>query len=147
MNGHDLKGLSRRWFNDVWNHNKITTIDELMIRDCGMHGLHEVGASSGADQFKIFHGMMSAAFSQIDMRVEDVLLDGDKTAIRFTFHGTHSGNSLGVPPTGRRVRVTGIVIIRWQDGKIAEGWNEFDAQSMVAQIAPGPIGPAAKVKV
>jgi predicted ester cyclase len=74
----------------------------------------------------------------LKIRVDDVLVDGEKTAIRFTLTATHVGEGLGVPPSNKPVRVTGMSITRWEDGKIAEGWNEFDKAGLAAQIAPGP---------
>lgn len=66
--------------------------------------------------------------------VEDVIAEGDKTAIRLTATGTHIGDAMGVPATNRPVKLTGLILVRWKDGKIVEGWNEFDAWGMMQQI-------------
>ena len=72
--------------------------------------------------------------------------DGDTTAVRFTAHGTHSGDGLGVKATQRKIRVTGICMMRWKNGMIAEGWNEFDAAGLMRQITGPAPAPRAKVK-
>jgi predicted ester cyclase len=62
------------------------------------------------------------------------MLEGNKTAVRLKFFGTHTGDGIGIPPTGKTFTSTAIVIIRWQNGKIAESWNEFDAAGMMRQL-------------
>lgn len=70
------------------------------------------------------------------------------TAVRLTVEGTHTGEGMGIPPTGRRVSIGAIVMCRWQDGRIAEAWNEYDALGMMQQLGAGrggagdPGGPA-----
>jgi predicted ester cyclase len=94
--------------------------------------------SQGFDQFKRFRQGILSAFPDMRVRVEDVLVDGEKSAVRLSFFGTHTGDGIGVPPTHRRFVASAIVIIRWQDGKIIEAWNEFDAAGMMRQLqAPG----------
>jgi predicted ester cyclase len=66
--------------------------------------------------------------------------------VRILATGTHTGDGLGIPPTGRPVRATGIIIMRWDDsGRIAEGWNEFDAAGMQRQLA-APAVPAVAMR-
>src|SRR5438128_523194 len=69
----------------------------------------------------------------------------EMTAVRISFRGTHRGDGLGIPPTGRTVNVTGIILIRWRDGTAVEGWNEFDAAGMLKQLS-APAATAAKLR-
>ena len=78
--------------------------------------------------------------SHLGVTVEDVLADADQTAIRLTFTGRHTGDTLGVPPTGRTIQSTAMVIMRWQNGQIVEAWNEFDAAGMMAQLSAAGTG-------
>lgn len=136
--GHDLKALSVRWFEEVWNQGREATIDELLAPDAAIHGLDEAGrGASGAAGFRAFYHLFRRALPDLRVTVEDVLCDGDRTAVRVTGRATHTGEGLGVPPTGRPVVLTGIILTRWRDGRIAEGWNEFDAAGLMRQIA-GP---------
>jgi steroid delta-isomerase-like uncharacterized protein len=96
----------------------------------------------GTAQLKQFRAAFLAAFPDLNIHVEDVLVDGDKTAVRMRFTGTHSGDGLGVPATGRRVVSSAIVILRWRDGRIIEAFNEFDAAGMMRQLQ----APAAKLR-
>src|SRR5688572_26893077 len=80
---------------------------------------------------------MRRAFPDIRVDVDDVLAEGDQIACRLTAHATHSGDGLGVPPTGRPVTFTALAWARWREGRMVEGWNEFDSASVMAQIATG----------
>ena len=82
-----------------------------------------------------FYRHFRNAFSDFRVTIEDVLAEADKTAIRLTFTGRHTGDGLGVPPIGRTFQSTAIVIMRWQNGQIVEAWNEFDAAGMMGQLS------------
>ena len=137
---HDLRALARRWFVRVWNQKNAATIDEMMAPNCVIHGLSEERETMrGPAQFRRFYDPFRSAFPDIHIEVDDVLLDGRQTAARISATGTHTGEGLGIPPTGRPVRATGIIIMRWDDnGRIVEGWNEFDAAGMLRQIGAPP---------
>lgn len=136
---HDNKALSREWFEYVWNRRDESAIARLASPQVITHGLGEDGQPAiGFDQFKQFRRAFLSAFPDIRIDVEDVLADGDKTAIRLSFSGTHRGDGIGISATGRRFVSTAIIIVRWQDGKAVEVWNEFDAAGMMKQLqAPG----------
>jgi predicted ester cyclase len=70
--------------------------------------------------------------------IEDVIAEGDKVVTRWTARGTHKGELQGIPPTGKQVVVTGIVINRLVNGKLEEGWSNFDALGMLQQLGVIP---------
>jgi steroid delta-isomerase-like uncharacterized protein len=133
-----LKDLSRRWFEEVWNKKNAAAIDQLAAPDVVCHGLAGPGGQPlrGSAGFRAFYEPFRTAFPDVRVTVEDVIVEGDKSAIRFTATGTHTGYgpSAGLAPTGRRIQATGLCLVRWQDGRIAEVWNEFDAAGMMAQL-------------
>lgn len=111
-----------------------------------VHGLDESGAGvKGPEGFRRFYRPMTAAIPDIRIHVEDVLCDSDQTVVRVRGAGTHTSGELGVPASGRAVTVTGIVWLRWRDGRIIEGWNEFDAAGMMRQIT-GPAPASVKAR-
>ena len=143
----DYKALSRRWFEEVWNKGRDGAIDELLRADAIAHGLTAEGrALPGPAEFRKFYRPFRSGIPDIHITVDEVIGEGDRTAVRFTAHGTHSGDGLGIPATGRKIRVTGICVMHWKDGMIAEGWNEFDADGMMRQLTGPATAPAAKVK-
>jgi predicted ester cyclase len=141
---HDLRALSRRWFEQVWNNRHEATIDEMLAPDCVAHGLGDDDKNlDGPDGFRRFYYPFRSAFPDMNVVVEDVLRDGDKTAVRLSFTATHAGDGLGIAPTGRAVHSTGIILLRWRDGQVVEAWNEFDAAGMMSQLAAPPAAAAA----
>lgn len=141
----DNATLTRRWFEEVWNQNRIQTVDELLDPNVVIHGLESAGRSrSGPTHFREFLSLFRSGLSDIRMTIEDLLRDGDKTVARVSLRAVHSGDGLGVPATGRPIVSTGIVITRWKDGRIIEAWNEFDAAGLMRQLSEP--GPAVKLK-
>lgn len=131
----DIAALSREWFEVVWNQRDVSAIARLASPHSVCYGLGEDRQPArGLDQFRRFHQAFTSAFPDMHLQLDDVLVDGDKSAIRLTFSGTHTGEGIGIPPTGRPFVATAIVIIRWLDGKIIEAWNEFDAAGMMQQL-------------
>ena len=131
----DVGALSREWFELVWNRRDESAIARLASAQAMTQGLTEDGQpAQGLDSFQRFRQGILSAFPDLEVRVEDVLVDREKTAVRLSFSGTHTGNGIGVPPTSRRFVASAIVILRWQDGKVVEAWNEFDAAGMMRQL-------------
>jgi predicted ester cyclase len=87
-------------------------------------------------------GTFRGAFPDLKGTPEDQIAEGDKVVMRWTARGTHQGELQGIPPTGRRVTVTGIVISRAAEGKLVESWEVYDALGMMRQLGlvviPGP---------
>jgi predicted ester cyclase len=138
MPQHDNAALCRRWFQEVWNENREQTIAELMASGAVIHGLGEDGRpGAGPEAFKKFFHLFHAGLSEIRIDVHDVISQADQTACRLTLTAKHTGTGFGTAPTGRAVTITGIVWCRWRDGRIIEGWNEFDAAGLMKQISGG----------
>jgi steroid delta-isomerase-like uncharacterized protein len=94
--------------------------------------------------FKQLAEVLLSAFSGGTSTVEDMMVDGDKVVSRLTFRGTHTGDLMGIPPTGKSVAISEIIIDRVADGKIVESWRLFDQMGMMQQMglipAPGQAG-------
>jgi steroid delta-isomerase-like uncharacterized protein len=98
----------------------------------------EVGTTEG---LKAFNRSFRTAFPDWTSTVEEIVSEGDRVAERWTGRGTHLGDFRGIPPTGRRVEVPGVVFYRMRDGKIAEFRGSFDGLRMLQQL--GALPPAA----
>jgi steroid delta-isomerase-like uncharacterized protein len=91
-----------------------------------------------------FFRMYRAAFPDLHMDAEDVLASGDKTVARVRATGTHRGELMGIPPTGKHVDVQLIDIMKFDDaGSVREHWGVIDTMSMMQQLGVAPAGPAA----
>lgn len=133
------KALIRRWFDEVWNSSRTDLIEELRAPDIQATGLGDSGSiSRGEEPFRVFYSNLKEAFPDLHIRIDDMLAEADKVAVRLTLEGTHAGQALGVHPTGNRVQFSGIVIARIQNGRIAEAWNSLDQWAILKQIGAVP---------
>ncbi|MDQ3575906.1 MAG: ester cyclase, partial [Actinomycetota bacterium] len=82
--------------------------------------------------------MYRSAISDLKLTIDQQLADGDYVATRYTFRGTHAGDIMGTPATGRDVTVAGLVISRFQNGMVAEEWEVQDTLGMLRQIGALP---------
>ena len=133
------KALVRRWFKEVWNEGREETIDELFAANGIGYGLGDTEvALKGPSEFKPFVRNLRGGLPDIHMTIEDLIAEGDKVTIRITVTGTHQGNQLGVAPTGRKVHIEGLVVVRIANGQIVEGWNSWDQLGLLRQIGALP---------
>lgn len=129
------ESLVRRWFEDVWNRGNIDAADELLAPRAV---LHEAGISGepslDVEDFKTHWAAIRTAIPDIHFDVVFLFEAGEHVAARLAVTGTHSGPGLGLEPSGRSFRVTGMVIARVRDGKLVEGWNNFDLLGLFEQV-------------
>ncbi len=133
------KEVIRRFFEEVWNKKNLAAIDELVAADQVDHELPP-GLPPGREGAKAFISMYLGAFPDLEMTIEDMLAEGDKVSTRWSATGTHSGDLMGIPATGKQVTVTGLDINRVSGGKSVEHWGQFDQMGMMQQLGlvPGP---------
>jgi steroid delta-isomerase-like uncharacterized protein len=102
------------------------------------------GLAPTRDGVTAFFRMYIAAFPDLRMVPEDVIASGDKVVARVRATGTHKGAFMGMPPTGRRIEVQLIDIIRFgDDGRAREHWGVFDQLAMMQQLGAIPAAPPA----
>ena len=130
--------ISRRIMDEVWNQGNMAVADELIAADV-VDNNAPPGFPPGREGFKAQVNMYHTAFPGVRMVVEDQIAEGDKVVTRWSGHGTHQGELMGIPPTGKQVRVTGISIERYAGGKVVETWNNFDQLGMLQQMGVVPM--------
>jgi steroid delta-isomerase-like uncharacterized protein len=127
--------ILHRWFDEIWNRGNVDAADEMMAPDAVLFRLDEEGEDApGAEALKTFVRRFRAAFPDINVQVLDVFVCGDQVAGRWTATGTHTGDSLGIPATGRAVKFDGMSMARLKDGKVLQGWNVYDTYKMMQQL-------------
>jgi steroid delta-isomerase-like uncharacterized protein len=132
---HHNAALVRRWFDEVWNHGNLDAVDELLAPGGVLHdpSMADV-ASLEAEAFKAHARAMRNAIPDIRFTVEYAMECDDHVAARVTVSGTHTGRGLGIEPTGRAFKVTGMVMAQVRDGRFVEGWNHFDLLGLFGQL-------------
>jgi len=102
------------------------------------------GLAPTKDGVKAFFQMQLGAFPDMRMDVEDVVASGDKVVARVRYTGTHRGEFMGMPSTGKSVDVQLIDMFRFdEDGRVREHWGVMDALAMMQQLGLVPAGPPA----
>lgn len=140
MSTEQNKTVARRFF-ELFSQGDMETIGrELLSPEFVGHfpGMPEPLNLEGYRQVGL---MFRSAFPDIQDTVEDQIADGDKVATRITSRGTHQGELMGIPATGKRYTITATVVDRIAGGRIVERWAEFDQLGMLQQLgvipAPG----------
>ncbi len=136
MSTEDNKALVRRFYEEVFNMRNLALVDQLCTTNHIFHNppmtLH------GREEFKQYLSLYITAFPDARFTVENEIAEGDRVVSRYTFRGTHQGELMGIPPTGKQVTVTGIIINRIVNGQSEEGWLNFDALGLLQQIGAIP---------
>jgi predicted SnoaL-like aldol condensation-catalyzing enzyme len=123
------KSLVTRWFEEVWNQNRAETIDELLPANCV---IHDAGTDMrGPEEFKTFHDGLRAQFSEIRVSLHESISEGDMVCFRWACTMQHRN-------TGKTVRITGISMVRFDEGRLAEAWQNWDLYGMMQQIEAAP---------
>jgi len=139
MSTEENKAIARRWYEEGISGHNVAVLDELFAPDFVNH---DSGAPTGDREGlkQLLAGGLSA-FPDLQATIADMVAEGDKVVVRSTLHGTHQGALMGIPATGKAVAITGLYLLRFAQGKIAEAWVEQDNLGMMQQLgvipAPG----------
>jgi steroid delta-isomerase-like uncharacterized protein len=128
--------LIRQWFEELWNQGREETIDRLLAPGAKVFGLPtpDNRPLSGPDEFKPFFRRFHDAFPDVRVTVVRTVTEGDLVAAHCQVRGTHLGDTLGTPATGRVVEFSGMCFVRAAGGQLVEGWNSFDFLTCYQQI-------------
>jgi steroid delta-isomerase-like uncharacterized protein len=130
--------LIRRWFEEVWNKGRMEAIDEMASPDAIGHGQAQHDTDIGLKEFRIFATDLRRAFPDFKVTIDRVIEQGDIVVARWTTTMTHKGTFLGFPATGKKVTVSGTSMQRIENGKIVEGWDNWDQLGLLVQIGAVP---------
>ena len=136
MSTEENKAIARRGYEAI-NQNNLDTLDEVVASDMTDHD-PAPGQAPGLEGVKHYFSSLHAAFPDVRMDVEDMIAEGDKVVARVSVSGTHRGEFMGIAPTGNRVTIAGIDILRMANGKIVEHWGKFDDLGMMQQLGVIP---------
>ena len=135
MSAKEIKALERRLYEEC-NKGKaaaMAVIDELYATDLVYHS--STGRNiRGIKDYKQHVSDMYSAFPDFHFTIDDMVVEGDKVAVRLTATGTHKGEFRGIPPTNKKVTVWEIQIDRVAGGKFVEGWSRYDTLGLMQQL-------------
>lgn len=128
------KKIIRRIREQIIPSKDLSQLDSLYTDEYVYHGIPLIGDLAGVSSFKQMISAFIVGIPDFCETVADQIAEGDKVVTRLTGTGTHAGELMGVPGSGKRISWTAIVISRFSDRKIAEEWVEFDALSFSQQL-------------
>lgn len=126
----DLRQVARRVFSEIISGGDLALADALIAPDYVDHR----GGPPGREGFKLGLMMIRAAFPDWSSAPEDMVVEGDKVAARWTVRGTHLGEFMGVPATGRSICMAEAGILRFQGGQLVELWRVADELALMRQL-------------
>jgi steroid delta-isomerase-like uncharacterized protein len=129
----DTQTLISTFYEGVLNQRRFELVDELAVEDYAEHDPLP-GQGNGRADLKRRVESLCAAFAPDVYTVEDVISEGDRVVVRWTSRGTHTGEFMGMPPTGRDFQISGIDIYRLREGRLAEHWHVVDQLSLMMQL-------------
>lgn len=128
------KELVRGAVNDMLVEGQWDRVDEYIAEDYVGHTVAAPEDIRGRDGFEEFYSGMQTAFPDIEVEIQELIAEDDKVVQRSRQSGTHEGEFMGIEATGNTFDVSGIVIYRIKDGKIAEDWVQSDMMGMMEQL-------------
>lgn len=132
----DYRELVRRIHDEVWNPTRPPAVEDFYAEDFRNH--HSPPHVADRDDLRQYAIDVARGFPDHAITVLDEIEEGDRLVLRYTFRGTHTGEFAGMPPTGRRVDSTAVIIYRFADGKVAETWWHQDTYAVLQQLGVIP---------
>jgi steroid delta-isomerase-like uncharacterized protein len=133
------KAVARRFFEEAFTGGDLDVLDELIAADAVEHDpqdpFPEHRGPEGARRSIAFY---REAFPDLRFEIEEQVAEGDLVVSRFTATGTQDGDLPDLPATHRQGKVTGISILRVEDGRIAESWTNWDTLGLFQQLGALP---------
>jgi predicted ester cyclase len=124
------------------NGGDLSIADKHLTAGFRNHGSHD-DSLTGPDAFKLTITKQRSGFSEVRYEILDFLSMGERACVRWVMHGVHTGEFIGIPPTGKRIEHHAILIVRFEGDKIAERWGIVDNFGLMRQLRGGPPGPPA----
>jgi steroid delta-isomerase-like uncharacterized protein len=132
MADDEIRNLMTRFYDEVMSKGNLDAIDELVSPDYIEHD--DDSLAPGREGLKQHVSMIRRGFPDMTVKIEDMVIDGNRGAARTSIQATHSGEFMGMPPTGKRVEITGMDFVRFDGGLSAEHWGMTDSLAMMKQL-------------
>lgn len=137
MSTEGNKALDRRLIEEGISKGNMAVLEELIDRNVNDHSLATLGLPNGLEGIKQFTNIFLSAFPDLHFTIEDVIAEGDTVVTRSTWSGTNKGDFMGMPATNKPVKVSGVDITRWVNGKAIEHWAVQDMMGLMQQLGVG----------
>jgi steroid delta-isomerase-like uncharacterized protein len=124
----NLKSV-RVFFDRVLNAGDLASLESFSHRDVLVPQ-----SAPGIESFRRLLVEMRSTFANPDYKVMDTISEGEKVVVRFSAKATHAGRYMGLPASGRILKLWGVMLFRFEAGAIAEFWTLADSQGILKQL-------------
>jgi len=126
------RAVIRRFIDEAINKGDLSVLNELVHPD---YVFRSPGQElQGAEALKAFFAGFRNAFPDLHLNIDELVVEGDKAASSFTLTGTHKAEFMGIPATDNQVKINGMVLSQFREGKIKEEWEVLDQLSLFQQL-------------
>jgi steroid delta-isomerase-like uncharacterized protein len=139
------KTAVRRLFDELWNKGNLPVADELIAPTYTHHDAStpDVGRGPEGEKKRVTH--YRNAFPDMRLTIEEIIAEDETVIARWSCRGQHNGELNGIAPTSKQVAITGVTISRFANGKVVEGFVNWDALGLMQQLGVVPELGKAKV--
>ncbi len=132
------KTAVRRLFDELWNKGNLPVADELIAPTYTHHDAStpDVGRGPESEKKRVTH--YRNAFPDMRLTIEDIIAEGETVIVRWSCRGQHKGELNGIAPTGKQFAISGVTISRFANGKVVEGFVNWDALGLMQQLGVVP---------
>lgn len=132
--GTDLKQIAKGYVQTIWNEGRVDRLEDFVDPGFIDHESTFPFSVRGIEGLRRVVVYFRTVFPDVHWTIEDIVAEDTKVVLRFTARGTHRGPILGLVGSGRRITVTGSMILRIDEGRIAEAWSHWDTLGLLQQI-------------
>ena len=134
----DKKEIARYFLGEAFSTGNLAPADEWIAPNFTNHDPSTPPLPSGPEGFKQLVGGYRAAFPDLQLTVDDLVVEGDKVVGRWTARGTNTGPLMGMPPTGKQATISGISILTFAGNQVTEQRTNWDTMGMLQQLGVIP---------
>lgn len=128
------KKIARKIMEEGWNKGHEEVVDEVMSSKCRFHDPVFPSITSGLENYKQHIRACKSGFPDLKFTIEDTIAERNEVVMHWKAHGTHRGDFMGMPATNKSATVQGTSICRFERGKIAEIWADWNLLSLLEQL-------------
>jgi steroid delta-isomerase-like uncharacterized protein len=132
------KFVISRSFEELWNNGNLSVADEFFAPNYQHYDSSTLDFGRGPESEKKRATLYRTAFPDLRLTIEDIIAEGETVMARWSCRGTHKGDLSGIAPTGKQVTISGVTVARFTNGKMVEGWVNWDALGLMQQLGVVP---------
>ena len=132
------KAIVRRLFAELWNNGNLSVADQIFSPNYAHFDPSTPDLGRGPESEKKRATLYRTAFPDLRLTIEDLIAEGDTVMARWSCHGTHKGDLNGIAPTGKQFTISGMTVARLVNGKLSEGYVNWDALGLMQQLGVVP---------